>query len=61
MMTMMSLVGDSKKIPLELGENETTMSISKLADFAKDTDYFKANRPSGSPSPQRYHPQNSIE
>ena len=42
---MMSLIGDSKKIPLELNANDT-LSISKLGDFAKDSDYFHAKRSS---------------
>ena len=54
---MMSLIGDSKKIPLEFEANET-MSISKLSNFAMDTDQF--GRKNESPIKQRYHPRESI-
>lgn len=37
----MSLNGDSKKIPINIEPSET-MSISNLANFAKDTDYFNS-------------------
>jgi hypothetical protein len=58
---MMSLVGDSKKIPLDLTSN-SILSISKLGEFAKDTDYFRKKKGNGgSPTAQRYHPEESIQ
>lgn len=53
---MMSLVGESKKIPMDITANDT-LSISKLGSFAKDTDYFNRQRINQSPLAQRYHPQ----
>lgn len=50
---MMSLIGDSKKIPLDIDSNES-MSISKLGNFAKDTDYFNSKNRNN--SPMRYRP-----
>ena len=44
----MSLNGDSKKIPLDLTTKDA-LSISKLGDFAKDSDYFSMKRNLGSP------------
>lgn len=59
---MMSLIGDSKKIPLDFESNET-MSISKLEGYAKDTDYFKKNKKALPPSPlqKRYKVNDSIQ
>lgn len=37
----MSLVGDSKKIPLDIDSNES-LTISNIEGFAKDTSYFDA-------------------
>jgi len=37
----MSLIGDSKKIPINIDSSET-MSISNLGNFAKDTEYFNS-------------------
>lgn len=57
---MMSLIGDSKKIPLDITANDT-LSISKIGNFAKDTDYFNFKKNEHSPIAQKYHPQESIE
>ena len=57
---MVSLIGDSKKIPLDLAGKDH-LSISKIGDFAKDSDYFNVNRNIGSPLKERYHPKESIQ
>lgn len=57
---MMSLIGDSKKIPLDITSNET-LSISKLGNFAKDTNYFNSLAREGSPIPDKYNPKESIQ
>jgi hypothetical protein len=58
---MMSLIGDSKKIPMDLDANES-LSISKLDHYAKDTGYFKSKQPPPPPSSNahKYRPQESI-
>ena len=56
----MSLNGDSKKIPLDLTAKDA-LSISKLGDFAKDSDYFSMKRNLGSPVKEKYHARESIE
>lgn len=56
---MMSLIGDSKKIPMDLDANES-LSISKLDHFAKDTNYFKSKLPPP-PNSHKYRPQESIQ
>jgi len=44
---LVSLAGDSKKIPINILSNDS-LSISKLGNFAKDTDYFHSNKKEGS-------------
>lgn len=53
---VMSLNGESKKIPVNIDANES-LSISKLDRFAVDTDYFHNK---GEPKGKKYNPQESI-
>jgi len=53
---MMSLIGDSKKIPIDITTNEP-LTISNLDGFAKDTDFFRKNKVQQQPTMQkRYNP-----
>ncbi len=38
---VISLIGESKKIPLDIDSNES-LTISNIEGFAKDTSYFDA-------------------
>ncbi|CAM6000217.1 unnamed protein product [Sphagnum balticum] len=49
---MMSLDGESKKIPVDL-ETSQKLSISRLGDYAKDSNYFMKKKSAGY-SPQNY-------